>query len=51
VTGASSGIGAVTARELATAGARVVLAVRDPANGWEVSEDLTGVDAPSPEGR
>jgi hypothetical protein len=31
VTGASSRLGAVTARELARAGARVVLAVRDPA--------------------
>lgn len=33
VTGASSGLGLVTARELATAGARVVLAVRDKAKG------------------
>ncbi|MGI8459154.1 MAG: SDR family NAD(P)-dependent oxidoreductase, partial [Propionibacteriaceae bacterium] len=33
VTGASSGLGAVTAIELATAGARVLLAVRDPARG------------------
>jgi NAD(P)-dependent dehydrogenase (short-subunit alcohol dehydrogenase family) len=31
VTGAGSGLGAVTARELAATGARVVLAVRDPA--------------------
>lgn len=33
VTGATSGLGLVTARELAQAGARVVLAVRDPAKG------------------
>jgi NAD(P)-dependent dehydrogenase (short-subunit alcohol dehydrogenase family) len=31
VTGASSGLGVVTARELAAVGARVVLAVRDEA--------------------
>lgn len=33
VTGANSGLGAVTARELARAGAHTVLAVRDPAKG------------------
>lgn len=38
VTGASSGLGAVTARELARAGARVVLAVRDPARGRAAAE-------------
>ena len=42
VTGASSGIGAVTARELARAGARVVLAVRDQAKGAAVAADLPG---------
>jgi NAD(P)-dependent dehydrogenase (short-subunit alcohol dehydrogenase family) len=40
VTGASSGIGLVTARELARAGARVVLAVRDVAKGRAA---LTGI--------
>jgi NAD(P)-dependent dehydrogenase (short-subunit alcohol dehydrogenase family) len=38
VTGASSGLGAVTARELARAGAHVVLAVRDVAKGGRVAE-------------
>ena len=42
VTGASSGIGAVTARELARAGAKVVLAVRDPAKGARVAATMTG---------
>ena len=42
VTGASSGLGAVTARELARAGARVVLAVRDPAKGSAVAADIAG---------
>lgn len=42
VTGASSGLGAVTARELARAGAHVVLAVRDVAKGERVAERFTG---------
>jgi NAD(P)-dependent dehydrogenase (short-subunit alcohol dehydrogenase family) len=42
VTGASSGLGAVTARELARAGAHVVLAVRDVAKGERVAEGITG---------
>ncbi|MFC1434541.1 oxidoreductase [Streptacidiphilus sp. N1-3] len=42
VTGASSGLGAVTARELAGAGARVVLAVRDPAKGQAVADGIEG---------
>jgi len=42
VTGASSGIGAVTARELARAGARVVLAVRDVAKGRRVARTMAG---------
>jgi NAD(P)-dependent dehydrogenase (short-subunit alcohol dehydrogenase family) len=42
VTGASSGLGAVTARELARAGARVVLAVRDVAKGERVAAEIPG---------
>ena len=42
VTGASSGIGAVTARELARAGAKVVLAVRDVAKGERAATTMTG---------
>jgi len=42
VTGASSGIGAITARELAGAGARVVLAVRNVAKGEGVAATITG---------
>jgi NAD(P)-dependent dehydrogenase (short-subunit alcohol dehydrogenase family) len=42
VTGASSGLGAVTARELARAGAHVVLAVRDTAKGEGVAASFTG---------
>jgi NAD(P)-dependent dehydrogenase (short-subunit alcohol dehydrogenase family) len=42
VTGANSGIGKVTARELAKAGARVVLAVRTRAKGDAAAADMTG---------
>jgi len=42
VTGASSGIGLITARELARAGARVVLAVRDTGKGTRVARDMAG---------
>lgn len=42
VTGASSGIGAATARALAGAGATVVLAVRDPAKGRRVAASMPG---------
>jgi NAD(P)-dependent dehydrogenase (short-subunit alcohol dehydrogenase family) len=42
VTGANSGIGLVAARELGRAGARVVLAVRDPARGEVAATAIEG---------
>lgn len=42
VTGANSGIGRVAAAVLADKGARVVLAVRDPAKGEAAASDMTG---------
>jgi NAD(P)-dependent dehydrogenase (short-subunit alcohol dehydrogenase family) len=42
VTGANSGIGRVTARELAAKGARVVLAVRDVEKGRAAAAAMTG---------
>jgi NAD(P)-dependent dehydrogenase (short-subunit alcohol dehydrogenase family) len=42
VTGGNSGLGLATARALAEAGARVVLAVRDPARGEQVAAELPG---------
>lgn len=42
VTGANSGLGAVTARELARAGASVTLAVRDTAKGQAAAADMPG---------
>jgi NAD(P)-dependent dehydrogenase (short-subunit alcohol dehydrogenase family) len=42
VTGASSGIGEATAREAARVGARVVMAVRDPAKGERVAATIPG---------
>lgn len=42
VTGASSGIGIATTRELARAGARVVLAVRNVAKGEQVAHNMVG---------
>src|SRR5699024_12705182 len=44
VTGANAGLGAVTARELAARGAKVVLACRDVAKGEAVAADLAGAD-------
>jgi NAD(P)-dependent dehydrogenase (short-subunit alcohol dehydrogenase family) len=42
VTGANSGLGAVTARELARVGARVILAVRDTGKGEAAAREMTG---------
>jgi NAD(P)-dependent dehydrogenase (short-subunit alcohol dehydrogenase family) len=42
VTGANSGLGLVTARETARAGARVVLAVRDTARGEAAASTISG---------
>ncbi|OBG01439.1 hypothetical protein A5772_09470 [Mycolicibacter sinensis] len=42
VTGANSGLGAVTARELARAGAGVTLAVRDTAKGQAAAAGMPG---------
>jgi NAD(P)-dependent dehydrogenase (short-subunit alcohol dehydrogenase family) len=42
ITGASGGIGLVTARELARVGARVVLAVRNTGKGDEVARTISG---------
>jgi NAD(P)-dependent dehydrogenase (short-subunit alcohol dehydrogenase family) len=46
VTGANSGLGLITARELARAGARVVLAVRDTARGEEAAGTIRQAAAP-----
>jgi len=42
VTGANSGLGAVTARELARAGAQVILAVRNTGKGEAAARDMIG---------
>jgi len=44
ITGANSGLGLVTARELARAGARVVLAVRDTARGEQAAAAIPGAE-------
>ncbi|MDQ3729391.1 MAG: oxidoreductase [Actinomycetota bacterium] len=50
VTGANSGIGFVTARELARAGARVILGCRDPERGERaLSEVRSAASGPEPE--
>ncbi|SOX55711.1 KR domain-containing protein [Mycobacterium ahvazicum] len=42
VTGANSGLGAITARELARVGATVIMAVRDPRKGEKAARDMRG---------
>jgi NAD(P)-dependent dehydrogenase (short-subunit alcohol dehydrogenase family) len=42
VTGANSGLGAVTARELARSGAKVILAVRNTNKGGAAAQQMTG---------
>jgi NAD(P)-dependent dehydrogenase (short-subunit alcohol dehydrogenase family) len=42
VTGASGGLGLITARELARAGARVVLAVRTVSKGEQAARAMSG---------
>jgi NAD(P)-dependent dehydrogenase (short-subunit alcohol dehydrogenase family) len=42
VTGANSGLGAITARELARVGAQVILAVRNTGRGEAAARDMTG---------
>ncbi len=48
VTGASSGLGFVTARELAAAGAQVILAVRDEAKGHGAAAAMPGTTEVQP---
>ncbi len=42
ITGANSGLGAVTARELARVGAQVILAVRNTGKGEAAAQQMTG---------
>ena len=42
ITGANSGLGAVTARELARKGAKVIMAVRNTEKGEAAAEKMTG---------
>jgi NAD(P)-dependent dehydrogenase (short-subunit alcohol dehydrogenase family) len=51
VTGASSGIGKVTARALAAAGARVVLVVRDEARGRAAIDEIVAAVPQAPDVR
>lgn len=44
ITGANSGLGAVTARELSARGATVVLACRDTSKGQQVASSLPGAE-------
>ncbi len=44
ITGANTGLGAVTARELAARGAHVVLACRDTTKGERVASELAGAE-------
>jgi NAD(P)-dependent dehydrogenase (short-subunit alcohol dehydrogenase family) len=48
ITGATSGIGEVAARELADMGARIVLVARDTRRGEAVLAQLRGIDASAP---
>src|SRR3954469_7798772 len=50
VTGANSGLGLVTARELARAGAQVVLAVRDVSRGEQAAATIDGQGGGAPRG-
>ena len=43
ITGANSGLGAVTAHELADKGAKVIMAVRDTSKGEAAARQMTGV--------
>ena len=42
MTGANSGLGLITARELARAGAKTILAVRNTVKGDEAAATITG---------
>ncbi|MFZ1177763.1 MAG: SDR family NAD(P)-dependent oxidoreductase, partial [Mycobacterium sp.] len=42
ITGANGGLGAVTARELARNGAKVILAVRNTGKGESAAQQMTG---------
>jgi NAD(P)-dependent dehydrogenase (short-subunit alcohol dehydrogenase family) len=44
ITGANSGLGAITARELARTGAKVILAVRTPSKGEAAARQMTGFE-------